>query len=372
VLVFHIPPRPRGTAYHLDGAYLMRAGEELVPMSEDQLRRIFAEGGPDWLEEPSKQKLDAQQVVDLLNTQAFFELLGLPYPTSRDGVLERLTQEQLIDRESGGYSIRRMAAILLAKQLSAFDALIRKATRMVVYSGVSKVETRLDRTFDRGYAVGFRDMVGQVMGQLPQSEVIEKGLRRERILVPEIAVRELVANALIHQDFTISGMSVMIEIYADRVEISSPGDPLVPVDRFIDGYQARNERLAGFMRRFAICEEKSSGVDKVIQTIEAHQLPAPDFHPAFRRTEAVLWGPKPFEDMDSADRVRACYQHCCLLWVTKQRMTNQTLRERFQLPEQKAAAVSRVIAVAVEQGLIKPDEGAGASKKHARYRPWWG
>jgi ATP-dependent DNA helicase RecG len=53
-------------------------------------------------------------------------------------------------------------------------------------------------------------------------------------------------------------------------------------------------------------------------------------------------------------------------------MTNQTLRERFQLPEQKAAAVSRVIAVAVEQGLIKPDEGAGASKKHARYRPWWG
>ena len=49
VLVFHIPSRPRGTAYHLDGKYLMRSGESLVPMSEDQLRRIFAEGGPDWL-----------------------------------------------------------------------------------------------------------------------------------------------------------------------------------------------------------------------------------------------------------------------------------------------------------------------------------
>jgi predicted HTH transcriptional regulator len=265
-----------------------------------------------------------------------------------------------------------MAAILLAKQLSAFDDLARKAARMVVYSGISKVETRLDRTFDKGYAVGFRDLVGLVMGQVPQSEVIEKGLRRERTLVPEIAVRELVANALIHQDFTIGGMSVMIEIYADRVEISNPGDPIVPVDRFIDGYQARNERLAGFMRRFAICEEKSSGIDKVIQTIEAHQLPAPDFHPAFRRTEAVLWGSKPFEAMERQDRVRACYQHCCLLWVTKQSMTNQTLRERFQLPEQKAAAVSRVIAATVEEELIKPDEGAGESKKHARYKPWWG
>lgn len=58
VLVFHVPSRPRGTAYHLDGKYLMRAGEALVPMSEDQLRRIFAEGGPDWLEERSKTGLD--------------------------------------------------------------------------------------------------------------------------------------------------------------------------------------------------------------------------------------------------------------------------------------------------------------------------
>ena len=66
VLVFQIPSRPRGTAYHLDGKYLMRSGEQLVPMSEDQLRRIFFEGEPDWLEEHSKMGLDAQQVVELL------------------------------------------------------------------------------------------------------------------------------------------------------------------------------------------------------------------------------------------------------------------------------------------------------------------
>ena len=65
VLVFHVPPRPRGTAYHLDGKYLMRSGEALVPMSEDQLRRIFAEGEPDWLEEHSRTDLDVQQVVEL-------------------------------------------------------------------------------------------------------------------------------------------------------------------------------------------------------------------------------------------------------------------------------------------------------------------
>ncbi len=72
VVVFHIPSRPRGTAYHHDGKYLMRAGDSLVPMSEDHLRRIFAEGEPDLLEEHAGQALDASQVVDLLDTPDIF------------------------------------------------------------------------------------------------------------------------------------------------------------------------------------------------------------------------------------------------------------------------------------------------------------
>lgn len=126
VLVFHIPSRPRGTAYHLDGAYLMRSGEALVPMSEDQLRKIFSEGEPGYLEEQSKKALSAQQVIDLLDTQTFFELLKLPYPTERSGVIDRLLSERLIDEDGGNYSIRRIGAILLAKQLSDFPDLTRK------------------------------------------------------------------------------------------------------------------------------------------------------------------------------------------------------------------------------------------------------
>jgi ATP-dependent DNA helicase RecG len=110
-----------------------------------------------------------------------------------------------------------------------------------------------------------------IMGQLPQNEVIEDALRKEVKLVPEVAIREVVANALIHQDFSMTGASVMAEIYANRVEISNPGEPLVPVDRFIDGYQSRNERVADLMRRMHICEEKSSGIDRLVQAAEAFQ-----------------------------------------------------------------------------------------------------
>ncbi|PKO64644.1 MAG: MloB, partial [Betaproteobacteria bacterium HGW-Betaproteobacteria-17] len=337
VVVFHIPSRPRGTAYHLEGKYLMRAGEALVPMSEDQLRRIFAEGEPDWLEEHSATGQDAQQVVDLLDTQTFFELLKLPYPTDRSGVIDRLLRERLVDDLGGSFAVRRLGALLLARRLEDFPDLARKAPRVVVYTGNNKLETRLDQTGSKGYAVGFQGLVQFVMGQLPQNEVIEDALRKAVKLVPEVVVRELTANALIHQDFAVGGASVMVEVYANRVEFSNPGEPIVPVERFIDGYQSRNERLADLMRRFGICEEKSSGIDRVIQAAEVYQLPAPDFRAAHRRTVVTLYGPKPFEEMDRNDRVRACYQHCALKWVMAEKMTNQSLRERFRLGEDKAA-----------------------------------
>jgi ATP-dependent DNA helicase RecG len=371
VLVFHIPSRPRGTAYHLDGAYLMRSGESLVPMSEDQLRRIFAEGGPDWLEEHSMAGLVAQQVVEVLDTQTFFELLKLPYPTDQPGVIDRLVQERIVDKVGDAYAIRRLGALLLARQLDDLPDLARKLPRVVVYTGPSKLETRLDQTGTRGYAVGFQGLVHFVMSQLPQNEVVEDALRKDVKLLPQIVIRELVANALIHQDLAMGGASVMVEIYSNRVEISNPGEPVVPVERFIDGYQSRNERLADLMRRMGACEEKSSGIDRVVHAAEVFQLPAPDFRAGYRRTVVTIYGPRDFEGMDRDDRIRACYQHCVLKWVMSERMTNQSLRERFHLPENKSAITSQVIAATIEAGLIKPDERVGTSRKFARYLPFW-
>ncbi len=371
VLVFHIPSRPRGTAYHLDGKYLMRSGEALVPMSEDQLRRIFAEGEPDWLEEHSKSGLDSQQIAALLDTHAYFRLLNLPYPTDPAGVIDRLKRERLIDDHNGIYSIRRLGALLLAKRLEDFPDLSRKTARVVVYSGPSKLETRLDQSGSLGYAVGFQKLVQFVMDQLPQNEVIEDALRKEVKLVPVEVVRELVANALIHQDFGVTGASIMIEIYANRIEFSNPGDPIVPVERFIDGYQSRNERMADLMRRMHICEEKSSGIDRVVRAAEVYQLPAPDFRAGHRRTVVTIYGSKPFDEMDRNDRVRACYQHCVLRWVMSERMTNQSLRERFHLGEDKATIASQIITATIEAGQIKPDESVGRSRKFARYLPNW-
>ena len=174
----------------------MRVGQALSPMSEDQLRQIFSEGGPDWCEEQSKGELTTHEVVDLLDTQTYFELLKLPYPTEQAGVVERLLTDHLIQKQGNTYSIRRLGALLLAKRLEDFPDLARKAPRVVVYTGTSKLETRLDQPGIKGYAVGFQGLVHFVMSQLPQNEVVEAAIRKEVKLIPEIAIRELVANAL--------------------------------------------------------------------------------------------------------------------------------------------------------------------------------
>ncbi|AXK37978.1 ATP-binding protein [Crenobacter cavernae] len=372
VLVFDIPSRPAGTPLHHEGAYLMRAGEDLVPMSADQLKRILAEGGPDWFELPAREAASPDDVVALLDTQSFFELMGLPYPTNRDGVLARLAQERLIEDKADGWCITNLAAVLLAKRLDAFSPeLARKAPRVVIYEGVNKLTTREDKPGVRGYAVGFESLIDFVHSSAPLNRFVEQVVREEVKMFPRQAIRELVANALVHQDFEATGQSVMVEMYADRLEVSNPGLPPIKVERFIDEFRSRNERLAELMRRMGLCEEKGSGIDKVVHLAEVYQLPAPDFRTSETRTTAIMFAHQDFADMSKADRIRACYQHCALKYVSNERMSNQSLRERFKLPESKAVTASQVIGATKDAGLIKADESETTSTRYARYLPFW-
>ena len=145
------------------------------------------------------------------------------------------------------------------------------------------------------------------MALVPANEEIEKALRKSVPMYPALAVRELVANALIHQDFFATGTGPTVEIFDDRMEITSPGTPLVDVERFLDNPpRSRNETMAALMRRMGICEERGSGIDKVVFEVEYYQLPAPLFEVTGESTRAVLFAHRSLTKMDREDRVRAC------------------------------------------------------------------
>lgn len=312
-------------------------------------------------------------VLATLDYPKFFEISGQNLPTNRSGVLERLAVDRLIVPKGGDcFDITNLGAILFAKQLAQFGGLGRKAFRVIRYKGIQRVETEHEKPWVKGYASGFEEMVGYINGQLPRNEVLGEALRKETRMYPERALRELVANAMIHQDFGISGTGPMIEIFDDRLEVSNPGLPLIDTLRFLDhSPRSRNEMVADLMRRLGICEERGSGFDKVVFDLEFFQLPAPDVRTDATHTRVVLFAHQDLAKMDKRDKERACYLHSCLLHVSNRVMTNSTLRERFKIAENDYPVASRIIRDTLKSGLIKLDDPTSKSRKHARYVPFW-
>ena len=315
-----------------------------------------------------KKGLSAQEVLSYLSIEAYFDRMRLPLPQDVNGILDRLLSEHLIIKDEIGYSITELGGILFAKRLSDFDGLKRKIVRIIVYKGKSKIETIREQNFDKGYAIGFEEMVNWINSQLPANEEIGQALRTEARMYPGIAIRELAANMLIHQDFSEQGFP-MIEIYSDRVEISNPGLPLISVERFIDEYQSRNDSLADIMRRIGICEEKGSGMDKTVFSIELYQLPPLRFQVQENRTTVTVFSYRKFAEIDKEERIRACYQHACLRYVSNEKMNNQSLRARLGIEDKNYPMASRIIKDTLEAKLIKEESLDGASRHN--YIPYW-
>lgn len=340
------------------------------PEKERSLWRIFDQ--IPFEEQIAEEEVSIDDVLSLLDYPTYFELLDLPLPTNRDAILQALTSDELIVKsDRGKWNITNLGAILLAKRLGDFHSLRRKAIRVIKYKSNSRVETEREQIGARGYASGFEGLIAYINGLLPANEVIQQALRRTVPMYPELAVRELVANGLIHQDFFITGTGPMVEIFDDRMEISNPGIPLVQVERFLDSPpRSRNEGLASFMRRIGVCEERGSGVDKVVFQTEIFQLPAPVFEVVGETTRAMLFAHRPLSKMDKMDRIQACYLHACLRYVNRDFMTNTSLRERFGIEPQNSAIASRLIKEAIDAGKIRPhDEAAG--RKYMKYVPFW-
>jgi len=373
VVVLHIPAASLVPVKYNNIAYI-RIAEATVKVGDHPQREaaLLASLRPiAWESGVALGYVTESAVLELLDSAAYFVLTTQRPSSDPKAVLEYFAQDKLIARDVGGrWNILNLGAILFAKHLDSFGPLARKATRVVQYKGVSRTATIREQKGGRGYAAGFSGLLQYLETTLPSSERVEKGIKERQSAYPDIAVRELVANALIHQDMTITGAGPMIEIFSDRIEITNPGKPLIEPNRFMDlPPRSRNEGLASLMRRMGVCEERGSGIDKVVSEVEMAQLPPPSFLAPEDNTQAILYGPRSFKDMSSELRIRACYWHAVLRFVQGEGMTNATLRERFGVDDSKASQISRIINQAEEAKLIRQSDEW--SPRTGFYLPIW-
>ena len=322
-------------------------------------------------EQLAKTDLQANEAVQFLNYNAYFDIQGIPVPTNLKNVVYYLSEERIIQKQDNGlYGITNLGAILFAKKLSDFPRLERKAVRVVQYQGNNRLNMLKEDIGQKGYAVGFENLLKYIEALLPTKEIIDGALRRTDSAFPKVALREAIANALIHQDFSISGTGIVIEIFTDRIEITNPGIPLVDIARIIDNpAKSRNERLAALMRKLRMCEELGTGWDRMVISCEMQQLPTPQINIYEENTKVTLFSKREFFDMPMLDKLWACYTHACVKYIQGEFLTNSSLRERFGLEESSAASISRLIKEACERKYIKKLEDT--APKHIKYIPHW-
>lgn len=369
VVIFEIPPAINQPVKYNNVAYI-RVGSttpKLIDYPEKE-RKIWNNINRKSFEKGiARENVTVSEVLNLLDYAKYFSLTNQELPSETYQFTEKMAQHGLVKKVfDNNYDITNLGAILFAKNLQDFPTIKRKSVRVVLYKDNTRENRLKEQDGLLGYAISFENLLDYVNDNLPHNEEISKSLRKEVKMYPEVAIREFVANALIHQDLSLSGAGPMIEIFDNRIEIINTGEPLIDTDRFIDHPpRSRNEDLASFMRQIGVCEEGGTGIDRALINIALYQLPAPNFEKYENFTKVTLYAHKNLRDMTLSDRVRACFQHCVLKYVENSRMTNATLRERLQIGERNYPAASAIIKATIEKGLIKESE------KPKEYVPIW-
>jgi predicted HTH transcriptional regulator len=365
---FRHPVQFQGAEWIRVGSYKKRLRE--FAEIERELWRTLDRTPFEWL--VAADRLAAQDALALLDYPAYFERLKLPLPDGHEALLTALAADRLVERmDSGHWRIFNLGALLFARRLADFGPLGRKALRVVQYHGTDRLNARPEPQFPQGYAMAFAQAIGVLDGWLPGNEVVGKALRQDARMYPAVAIRELVANALIHQDLTLSGTSPLVELFDDRLEVCNPGVPLVATERLLDTPpRSRNEAVASLMRRMNFCEERGTGVDKVVASCEFHQLPAPQFEAVEGSMRATLFATRSLTRMTPQERIRAVYWHACLRHVNGQHVNNASVRTRFGIGEGNSAVASRLLKEAETAKAIRQFD-PGAAPKLRRYVPWW-
>lgn len=374
VVILRIWPAMYQLALFDNKAY-MRSGSsthELVRGSAQETELWRKVQHEDYESQPSLTSVPIDEALELLDYPAYFQRQGMLVPETRQTVVHYLMDDGiLLPNDDGTCTVTNLGALLFARDLSAFPSVARKAVRVIQYDGNGRISMLRSKTFMQGYVVCADGLIAHIMDLLPSQEVIEHATRVTKLLLPEVAIRELVMNALIHQELFITGAGPMVELFTSRAEITNPGTPLVDPMRIVnDPPRARNERMAALMRRLGLCEEAGSGWDKVIEACDFFHLPAPRLETPGDNTQVTLFAHVAFRDLMPEERRLACYWHTCIKYASKSAATNQSLRERFDIQASSSSQISRLIRECTEEGLIKPIDPI-ASKKNMRYIPAW-
>lgn len=275
VLIFHIPSRPLGMAIEAEGAYLMRAGETLRAMTQDELTRIVLEAGPDF----SAEVCDGAGIGDL-DLQAVERFRSLWMETSGIASLARAKAGQVLED-----------AELLCDGRITYAALILFGTRVALGRHLGQAETVFEYRSSEAsipyqqrleFRQGFFNALDELWNAINLRNEVQQyqdGLFVKQIpTFNERVVREAILNAVTHRDYRLAG-SVFIRQFPRRLEVVSPGGlpPGITLENILNRQLPRNRRVAEACAKCHLVERSGQGIDLMFRNLIEEGKPRPDF-----------------------------------------------------------------------------------------------
>lgn len=275
VLVFRIPSRPLGLPIAVNGAYWMRAGEDLVPMTPDLLRRIFDEVSPDWSAE-----ICSRATLEDLSPEAIAVFRGLWARKSGRSDLVHLGDGQLLqDAELLMPEGLTWASLVLLGTRQALGRHLPQAEIVFEYKSTERTGPAEAREELReGFLLRHDELWELVNRRNPKHSFQEGFLMRDIATFNEGAVREAILNAVAHRDYRLAG-SVFVRQFPGRLEITSPGSfprGITP-ENILDRQFPRNRRIAEALARCGFVERSGQGVNRIFEACIRESKPLPDF-----------------------------------------------------------------------------------------------
>lgn len=209
----------------------------------------------------------------------------------------------------------------------------RYTIRCIRYAGSTPASDIIDSQDIEGTLdVQIDSMQAFVLRNISRSARIEGTLRIEEYSFPEDAIREVLANAVIHRDYTITESYTQVRVFSDRIEVVNPGNlpPGVTVNNIKEMQFSRNAVMASLMRDLRYLEEYGRGIDLVFSSMQRMGLPRPIFRNAANMFSVTLLGGQ-FSNL--TERQLEVWQ----LILNKSRVTAKNVAEQM--------AVSRPTAV---------------------------
>ena len=275
VLVFQVPPRPIGMPIQYKGAYWMRGGEALMPMTPDLLKRIFAETRTDF----SAEICTPAQLMDLDPTAV--EILRRLWQRKSPGldISTRPVKQLLSDAELVVDDQVTYAALILLGKREALGKYLAQAEIIFEYRpNEVPGPAAARREFRQGF-LSVLDEIWQLINLRNDLQPFQQGLFVWDVpTFNERVVREAVLNAVSHRDYQHGG-SVFIRQYPRRIEMVSPGgfpSGITP-DNILRQQNPRNRRIAEVLGKCGLVERAGQGFDLIFRECIRQSKPLPDF-----------------------------------------------------------------------------------------------